>query len=121
MLLNYMVMCAVGCFATVIADEDWTFTFDDSNAEQLEMGCSTRIVFYAHTNASWENEDLKIQVISSDESVAYPSDELFDLPRTNRQSLSTWSYSFNLTTEFLGYTKLYFQLVEMGESSQKHY
>lgn len=115
-----MILCVAVCFATAIADDDWTFTFDGSNAKRLEMGSITKIVFYAHSNVSWENEDLKIHVISSEERVAYSSDKYFDLPRTNYQSLSTWPYSFNLTAEFLGNTKLYFQVVEMGELSQIH-
>jgi len=102
------------CFTTAIAANDWIFTFNNTDGE-LEMGSNTKIVFYAQTNATWQNENLQLQVISSDEDVAYPSRHFFDLPRNNSMPSNLWENSFNLTSEFLGYTKLYFQVVKIGE------
>jgi len=109
------------CFTTVIAENDWIFTFNSTNTGDLEMGSSTKIVFYAQTNTSWKDEDLKLQIISSDEDVAYPSRHFFDLPRNNSMPSNSWENSFNLTTEFLGYTKLYLQVVKFGELSRIYY
>jgi len=110
-LLN---LCVATCFTTSIAANDWIFTFNNTDRE-LEMGSCTKIVFYAQTNASWENEDFYLQVISSDEDVAYPSRHYFELPQNNTMPSNSWKNSFNLTSEFLGYTKLYFQVVKLGE------
>lgn len=110
-------LCVATCFTTSIADNDWTFTFNSTNIEKLEMGSITKIVFYAQTNTTWEDEDLRLQVISSDEDVAYPSRHFFALPKNNSMPASLWEKSFNLTSEFLGYTKLYLQVVKFGESS----
>ncbi|CAH1713956.1 unnamed protein product [Aphis gossypii] len=108
-LLN---LCVATCFTTAIAANDWIFTFNNTDGE-LEMGSCTKIVFYTQTNATWENEDLQLQVISSDEDVAYPSRHFFNLPRNNSMPSNSWENSFNLTSEFLGYTKLYFQVVKI--------
>lgn len=106
---------AVTCFSFAIADDEWTLTFDNSNVKQFEMGSSTNISFYAYTNSTWQNEDLKVQMISFDENVAYTSHKFIDLPRTNLKSSINLTFSFNLTTEFIGYTKLQLQVLEMSE------
>jgi len=103
------------CFSNALTDEYWAFTFDSSNVNQLEMGSSTNIKFSAQTNASWENTNLKIQIINSDEDIAYTNQQYFNLPSSNNDTLGTWNFSFNLTSEFLGYTKLNFRVVELGE------
>jgi len=103
------------CFATTIGSNDWTFNFNNTNIGELEMGSSTKILFYAQTNTTWEDEDLQLQVISTDENVAYPSTHFFKLPQNNSMPSSLWENSFNLTTEFLGYTKLYLQVVKIGK------
>lgn len=105
-------LCVVACFTTAIADDSWILYFDNSNVEQLEMGSSTEIKFYAQTNTTWGDEDLKVQLTSSDEGVVFTSRHLFDLPKTKVQS---WNFSVNLTSEFLGYAKLYLHVVEMGK------
>lgn len=110
-------LCMATCFTTAIADSDWMFTFNTTNIGDLEMGSSTKIVFYAQTNTSWENEDLRLQVISSDEDVAYPSRHFFNLPRNNSMPSNLWEESFNLTSEFLGYTKLYLQVVKFENNT----
>ncbi|XP_060841208.1 ileal sodium/bile acid cotransporter-like [Rhopalosiphum padi] len=112
-LLN---LCVATCFTTSIAANDWIFTFNNTDRE-LEMGSCTKIVFYAQTNASWENEDFYLQVISSDEDVAYPSRHYFELPQNNTMPSNSWKNSFNLTSEFLGYTKLYFQVVKLENNT----
>lgn len=117
-MLNSIVLfslCVVVLFTSTIADDDFMFNlnFDSNNVGHLEMGSSTNITFYAHANASWDDEDYKIQVISSDENVAYASRQLFPLSQKNNES-NVWHYSFNLTTEFLGYTQLSLQVVEIG-------
>lgn len=110
-------LCVATCFTTAIADNDWKFTINNTNIGELDIDSSIEIVFYAQTNTSWVEKDLQLQVISSDEDVAYPSRHFFDLPRNNSMPSNLWENSFNLTTEFLGYTKLYLQVVEFGELS----
>lgn len=105
-------LCVISCFKNAIADDSWILYFDNSNVDQLEMGSSTEIKFHAQTNTSWGDEDLKLQLTSSDEDVVYSSRHLFDLPRTKVQS---WNFSVKLTSEFLGYAKLYLHVVEMGK------
>lgn len=106
------------CYTNEITNNDeneWMLFFNDTNVNQLEMGSSMNIVFYARTNTSWTNENLKIQVISSDEDVAYTKHQFFDLPRNHGHTSSEWLFSFNLTTEFIGYAKLNLRVVELGE------
>lgn len=119
MMLNtvfLLSLCVATCFATAINGNDWTFHFNNSNIGELEMGSSTKLVFYTQTNTTWEDEDLRLQVISTDEDVAYPSRHFFELPQNNSMPSSLWENSFNLTTEFLGYTKLCLHVVKFGES-----
>lgn len=104
---------AVACFTTAISDDKWMFTFNSTSVE-LEMGSSLNISFQTYTNASWSDEELKIQVLSSDEEVAQPNNGFLDLPRYNNHS-AIFPLSFNLTASFLGYTKLYFRVVEISE------
>lgn len=112
MLITVMLLCMARCFITALADNDeWILTFNSTNVNKLEMGSSTEIAFSAYTNTSWKDENLQLQVISSDENVAYTSCKFFDLPRNH----NTWTFSCNLTSEFLGYTKLYLRVVELGE------
>lgn len=107
---------AITCLSYAKADDNyWTLTFNNSNIKQLEMGSSTKISFYVYTNSTWENENLKVKVISIDENVAYTTDKFIDLPQTNIKSSINLTFSFNLTTEFLGYTKLQLQVLEMSE------
>ncbi|VVC26489.1 Hypothetical protein CINCED_3A011328 [Cinara cedri] len=77
------------------------------------MGNSTEIKFYAQTNTSKVDTNLKLQVTSSDLNVAYPSRNLFDLPQT----LQPWNFSVHLSTEFLGYTKLHLHVVEIKNNT----
>lgn len=107
-------LCVATCYATAMVD-DWTLSFNNSDTSQLEMGSSTNIVVYAYTNTSWEDENLKLQLISTDVDVAYARQNFFDLPKNHQNVPSNWSFSFNLTAEFLGYTKLHLRVVEMGE------
>lgn len=107
------ILCTIACVSTAISDDEWIFTFN-STTVQLEMGSSTNISFQTYTEASWSDEELKIQVISSDEEVAQPNNQFLDLPRYNNRS-TIFPLSFNLTTSFLGYTKLYFRVVEISE------
>lgn len=106
-------LCMATCFTTVLADDDdeWILTFNSTNVNKLEMGSSTEIAFSAYTNTSLHDENLQLQVISSNEDVAYTHRQFFDLP----QNRNTWTFSINLTSEFLGYTKLYLRVVELGE------
>lgn len=115
LLLN---LCIATCYTNEITnngENEWILSFNGTNENQLEMGSSMDIIFYAHTNTSWTNVDLKIQVISSDEDVAYTKHQFFDLPRNHSHTSSVWSFSFNLTTEFLGYAKLNLRVLEIGE------
>lgn len=109
------------CYTNAITNDgvnEWMLDFDHTNINPLEMGSSTNIVFYVHTNTSWKNEDLKVQVISSDEDVAYTKHTFFDLPKNHDGNTSSlWAFSFNLTTEFLGYIQLYLRVVEIGKLS----
>lgn len=113
-LLN---LCVATCFATAMSAmaNDWILSFNNSDVNQLEMGSSTDILVYAYSNTSWEDKNLKLQMITTDTDVAYASQYFFDLPRNHQQIPSNWSFSFNLTAEFLGYAKLYLRVVEMGE------
>jgi len=107
-------LCMATCFTIAIADDDeWILTFNSTNVNKLEMGSSTEIAFSAHTNTSLNNKHLQLQVISSDEDVAYTSRQFFDLS----QNRNTWTFSFNLTSEFLGYTKLYLRVVELENNT----
>lgn len=108
-------LCMAACFTATLADEDWILTFNSSNINQLEMGSSVQIMFSAQINASWNNENLKVQVINSDVNVAYANQQLFDLPLNNNLSLFKKQFFFNLTSEFIGYTKLKLQVVELSE------
>lgn len=108
-LLN---LCVATFYATAMAD-DWILSFNDSDVNQLEMGSCTDIVVYAYTDTSWVDENLKIQMITSDEDVTYASQQFIDLPRNHQKLPSNWSFSFNLTAEFLGYAKLYLRVIEM--------
>lgn len=103
------------CFTATLAEEDWILTFNSTNINQLEMGSSTQITFSAQTNTTWNNEYLKVQVINSDVNVAYASQQFFDLPLSNNLSLFKKQFFFNLTSEFIGYTKLNLQVVELSE------
>ncbi|KAL5232650.1 hypothetical protein ACI65C_000060 [Semiaphis heraclei] len=123
MMLNtvfLLSLCVATCFATAINGNDWTFHFNNSNIGELEMGSSTKIVFYTQTNTTWEDEDLRLQVISTDEDVAYPSRHFFELPQNNSMPSSLWENSFNLTTEFLGYTKLCLQVVKFENNTVQY-
>jgi len=109
-------LCIATYFTIVIANKnEWILTFNSTNVNKLEMGSSTKIAFYVYSNTSLNNKHLQIQVINSDSDVAYTSRQFFDLP----QKYSTQTYSFNLTSEFLGYTKLYLRVVELGSSAQQ--
>lgn len=109
-------LCIVVCIATAIANDNWTLYFDSSNVDLLEMGSSTEIKFYAQTNTSWGDKNLKVQLTSSDEDVAYTNHHLFNFSQTDIQS---WNFSVNLTTEFLGYTQLFLRVVELSKSITK--
>lgn len=111
-----VIWCATSFFSNTIADNVWTLAFENTDMKQMEMGNSANILFYVYTNSSWQDEDLKVQVISTDENVAYAIQSTFDLPQTNREPSINFTFSFNLTTEFLGYTKLQLQIVELSES-----
>lgn len=118
-MMNSIILfsfCVVVLFTFTNADENLMFNlnFDAKNVDNLEMGSSTNMIFYAHSNATWDDEDFKIQVISSDVNVAYTDRQLFPLPQKSNEP-NIWLFSFNLTTEFLGYTKLSLQVVEMSE------
>lgn len=118
-LFNLCIVMGYTNAITDNGDNEWMLDFNHTNINQLEMGSSISIVFYAHTNTSWKNEDLKVQVISSDEDVAYTKRTFFDLPKNydGNTSISVWAFAFNLTTEFLGYTKLNLRVVEISKLS----
>lgn len=105
----------VTCLTTGFADDEWTLTFNSSNVNQLEMGSSTNVNFYVQTSASWHDENLKVRLMISDEDVAYASKKEFDLPQNHKKLPTTWLFSFNLTSEFIGYTKLELQVVESSK------
>lgn len=108
-------LCAATCLTTAFANEFWILTFNSSNVDPLEMGSSAQTAFSLHTNASWANKDLKVQVTSSDEDVAQANQTFFDLPKSNNLPLLNKSFIFNLTSEFIGYAKLSFRVVELGK------
>jgi hypothetical protein len=116
-MLNAVILfnlCVATCYATTMV-EDWTLSFNNSNISQLEMGSSTDILAYVYTNTFIADENLKLQMITTDEDVAYVRQNFFDLPKNRQQIPSNWSFHFNLTAEFLGYTKLYLRVVEISE------
>lgn len=106
-------LCAIACVTSAISDDEWMIQFN-STSVQLEMGSSINILFHTITKATWSDEELKIQVISSDEEVAQPNNQFMNLPRYNNHS-NNFPLSFNLTASFIGYTKLYFRVVEISE------
>lgn len=117
MFKSVILLClyVAACINIVIAD-NWEFSFNHSIADQVEMGCNMQIRFNVTTDSFWENEVFKIKIVSSDEDVAFPRPQYFDLPLSNNNT-NTWTNTFNVTTEFLGYTKMSIQIVELGESS----
>lgn len=106
-------LCAIACVTSAISDDEWTFQFN-STSVQLEMGSSINISFHTYTEASWNDEELKIQVISSDNEVAQPNNQFMNLSRYNNHSI-IFPLSFNLSASFIGYTKLNFRVVEISE------
>lgn len=111
-------LCVATCLTIALADEVWILTFNGSNVDHLEMGSSTQAAFYLQTNASWDNRDLKVQLTSFDEDVAYANQTFFDLPKSNHLPLMTKQFIFNLTSEFIGYAKLNLRVVETGASNR---
>lgn len=115
-MFNFVILltlCAATSVTTAISEDDWTFSFNSSTV-QLEMGSYTNVLFHTYTEASWSDEDIKIQVVSSDEEIAHSTKQFLDLPRSNNNS-ATFPLSFNLTATFLGYSKLNFRVVELSE------
>lgn len=117
-MLGFLILfnlCMATCFTATLADEEWILAFNNSsNINQLEMGSSVQIMFSVQTNTHWNNENLKVQVITSDVNVAYANPQFFDLPLNNNLSFKK-QFIFNLTSEFIGYAKLNLRVVELSE------
>lgn len=108
----FITLCLVTFISTATVD-DWKFSFNNSTEDEIEIGNSFQLTFNTTTDTLWSNENLKIEVIISDEEVAFPNPRYFNLPSSNDKT-NTWSNTFNVTTEFLGYTKIYFQVVKIS-------
>ncbi|XP_050428614.1 ileal sodium/bile acid cotransporter-like isoform X2 [Adelges cooleyi] len=114
-LLNILVL--VTC-ATIVTVDSWDVQLNNSIVDQLQMGESIQVEFNstAFQNNNSGNEFRKIELISTNLEVVSISPRFFDLPTPNNLT-NTWSGTFNITGKFIGYTKVYFQMVKFKNSA----
>ncbi|XP_050531600.1 P3 protein-like [Daktulosphaira vitifoliae] len=87
----------------------WDVQLSTSHIHELQMGKSVEIHFNSTTYEN-DSEESKIEIISTDSEVIITYPRFFDLPKKDHQS--TWNAKFNITGQFLGYAKIYLQMVQ---------
>lgn len=106
----FTIILLVGTFITFT--NAWDVQLSVSRIDELQMGKSVEIEFNT-TSFRDDNENSKIEIISTDSEVIIPYPRYFDLPKNDDRT--TWNAKFNITGLFLGYAKIYFQMVKFGK------